>query len=1283
MENSTKTKTREWKDQSDKFFKFTTNRPVAILMVVIGVVVFGWISFQELPMNLMPDISYPSLTVRTEYAGTAPEEIETTISRPVEQALGVVNNLVSISSISKAGQSDVKLEFTWNTNMNQATSNVREKLDQVFLPQDAKRPLILRFDPSLDPIMRLGLYGDASLIYLRYLADEELKRILETVDGVAAVKVKGGLEEEIRVELNEQKLTLIGIDIQQIRNRLSQENVNLAGGNLKEGQTEYLVRTLNEFKSVDEIGNVVIGTWNGKEIKIRDVANVKRTYRDREIITRLNQQESVEIEVFKEADANIVEVAKRVKEKVFGTLAQQAFVKQMQENKKSKKPKAKFTSTDRKKKSGGGRGGNKEAMLAKQMTNYISNQLPNGIKIQLLSDQSVFIKSSVDEVKNTAIIGGILAIIVLFIFLRNLTATIIVGISIPISIVSTFAPMKIFGVSLNIMSLGGLALGIGMLVDNSIVVLESIARCREEGDELIQATIRGVSEVGGAVFASTLTTVAVFFPIVFVEGVAGQIFGNLALTVVFSLLASLAVALFLIPMLSSRKSSTFVQGVQTDELFKRNIFQFSTQTQVDDVLAEQHAGNGLSKITSGFILFAKTMVLMLQKILVAFVALLISLAKQLSLLPAVVVVPIFGLLRIMKLVKFRITEKVNTFAANPQWWKFGLAQQVWPSFLVTHSVPVLFTDMKTIRTGFKGLAPLRKIMKTLWLIIIVPFHLLKFIFQYFLEIVFRILHFFMVAIAILLKGSGLLLRLLFAVPSRLVIKAFDWSYGKLESYYPVILQKSLANPKQLLSIVGGLFLFSLLVVAPRLGSELIPTVHQGEFNVDITFPVGTPVEKTDEQTTNIQNEFFALPDIEEIASISGTDKTANSSSEEGEHTSKVTITLKHNGNIQKEENRAISSIRKKMKNHPGLEWKISRPVLFSFKTPVEVEIHGYNLQKLQKFSKELEEHMQKIPGVIDIKSNIQRGNPEVQIVYNRPLLAKYGLNIMDVASIVRNKIRGDVATEFKEQDRKIDILVRLREHDRKSIEDLHRLIINPGAKKPISLEAVASINVKEGPSEIRRIDQQRSAVISANISGRSLSAVTEDIHGALESMDLPVDFSYTLAGQNKEMQTSLSSLKLALALAIFLVYIVMASQFESIIHPFIIIFTIPLALIGVILFLYVLSIPLSIVVFLGMIMLAGIVVNNAIVLVDYINKLRDRGMEKVDAIIEAGKVRLRPIMMTTATTVLGLLPMALGLGDGAEIRTPMAITVIIGLITSTILTLVIIPTVYNIVDRRK
>ncbi len=1279
----------ESKDMISKaggFFKFTTTRPVAILMVVIGVCVFGYISYQQLPLNLMPDISYPSLTVRTEYAGTAPEEVETTISRPIEQALGVVDNLVSLQSISKAGQSDVILEFTWDTDMNQATSDVREKLDQVFLPEEVKRPLILRYDPTLDPIMRLGLFGERSLFYLRYLGEEDIKRRLETVDGVAAVKVKGGLEEEIRVELNEQKLTLIGINIQQVKNRLAQENINLAGGNLKEGQTEYIVRTLNEFRNVDEIGEVVIGNWNGREIKIRDVADVKRTHKEREIITRINGEESVEIEIYKEADANIVSVAKRVSDIVFGTKEQQDFVRQLEvKEKEREKDKDKKPAVEKEKPvSGMGRGGqNPEEFLKKMMTNFIAYNLPEGVKIDKLSDQSIFIENAVNEVKSTAIIGGVLAIIVLFIFLRNFAVTLIVGISIPISVVATFAPMKIFDVSLNIMSLGGLALGIGMLVDNSIVVLESIARCREEGDGLIQATIRGVGEVGGAVFASTLTTIAVFFPIVFVEGVAGQIFGDMSLTVVFSLLASLAVALFLIPMLSSRETSKFVSGIQMKGLMTRNLLRLSTEDEVRELVAEGDSSGSIREFfIRGLTLIIKTTGLLLLSLLKTVSALLITLVKFLTIPIILPFMPLFALFTKLGILEFRISEVTFNYARNPDLWRITFVKEIWPEYLVNNSLPALYEDLKGTFQKFAGKSAIRKTIGAIFLPLRIIFYMFKYIFQIVTELFFRVAHFVVTSLALIIKSFYLIFLILFTPPSRIIFAIFNRSYTWLENTYPRVLNWSLENRGTVLGTMLVLFLFAIFIIAPRIGSELIPEVHQGEFNLELTYPVGTPAELTDERVAPILSFVEELNGVNKVAAVIGFDKQESSKTDEGENTAKLTISLDRRGSIITEEERLIKEIRKHMTNYSGVKSKISRPTLFSFKTPVEVEIKGFNLIKLQAIAREVEEKISEISGLFDVKANIQRGNPEVQIIYNRQLLSRFGLNILDVASIVRNKVRGDVATEFKEEDRKIDVLVRLREEDKETIDNLRRLVVNPDAEIPLSLDAVADIRVNEGPSEIRRIDQQRTAVITANVSGRDLGSVSQEIFGVLRNIEMPDDFIFDITGQNKEMETSLNSLMLALALAIFLVYIVMASQFESLLHPFIIIFTIPMALIGVVAFLYLFNIPASVVVFLGGIMLAGIVVNNAIVLVDYINQLRARGIKKVEAIITAGKVRLRPILMTTSTTVLGLLPMAIGMGDGAEIRTPMAITVIIGLLSSTILTLVVIPTMYSVLDRK-
>ena len=1258
--------------RAGEFFKFTTTRPVAILMVVIGVFVFGLISYQQLPLNLMPDISYPSLTVRTEYAGTAPEEVETTISRPIEQALGVVDNLVSITSVSKSGQSDIILEFNWNTDMNQATADLREKLDQVFLPEEVKRPLILRYDPSLDPILRLGLFGERSLFYLRYLAEEDLKRKLETIEGVAAVKVKGGLEEEIRVELNEQQLTLIGINIQQVKNRLAQENINLAGGNLKEGQTEYLVRTLNEFKEVEEISNLVIGTWNDKEIKIRDVGKVKRTNKEREIVTRINGEESVEIEIYKEADANIVNVAKRVTDAVFGTPEQQAYVKALEARKKE------GAEDKEKEKKPAGPGGSGPGLEEKIMTGFIAYNLPDGVDIDKLSDQSIFIKNAVDEVKSTAIIGGILAIIILFIFLRNLTATIIVGLSIPISVISTFAPMKVFEVSLNIMSLGGLALGIGMLVDNSIVVLESIARCREEGDDLITATVRGVGEVGSAVFASTLTTIAVFFPIVFVEGVAGQVFGDMALTVVFSLLASLAVALFLIPMLMSRQTSQFIAGAQIGDFLKQNILSFGAQAKAEILFADEgdHVSGG--RFMDGIKIIGNTIWTMVINGLKLLAALMVTLVKFISLPFTLFVMPVFALLRLFKIIKFRISKVIITYAENPDFLFIRFIKDVWPGYLINKSLPSFYDDLKKLVSWFKE----RKVLRILISPALLLFMVIKYIFQILTEMSFRIIHIFFTTFSLLIKGFIIIFKIIFTRPVDLIFDGFNYLYGRLDQLYPKLLTWSLEHKTRVIAGLVGIFAFTVFVIGPNIGSDLIPEVHQGEFNVELTLPVGTPAERTDERVRPIQEFIENLDGVRKVASVIGIDKKESTNTDEGEHTAKLTVSLNRVGNVQAAEERLIGEIRTYMNPFSGVQAKISRPTIFSFKTPVEVEIHGYNLQDLQQVSRNIAEEMRQVPGLFDVKANIQRGNPEVQIIYNRPLLARYGLNIMDVASIVRNKVRGDVATEFKEEDRKIDVLVRVRDEDKESIDNLRRLIINPGEPRPLPLEAVADLRVNEGPSEIRRIDQQRTAVVTANISGRDLASISEDIYKILLATEMPDDFTFDIAGQNKEMETSLNSLMLALGLAIFLVYIVMASQFESLLHPFIIIFTIPMALIGVLLFLYVFSIPASIVVFLGGIMLAGIVVNNAIVLVDYINHLRARGMEKTEAILLAGKVRLRPILMTTSTTVLGLLPMAIGLGDGAEIRTPMAITVIVGLITSTILTLLVIPTVYSVFDRK-
>jgi len=1060
-----------------KIVKFSISRPVTVTMFMVAAIVFGYVAFDRLPINLLPDISYPTLTIRTEYPGTAPGEVENLISKPIEEAVGIISGVVRTSSVSRPGISDVVLEFDWDTNMDFASLEVREKLDMLTLPLGAEPPLLLRFDPSLDPIMRIALAGDESLIALRLLAEERIKQDLEPLDGVASVQISGGLEEEIQINVNEGRLAALGIPVTQVTQRMAQENVNLTGGMLKDGESEFLVRTLNEFKSPDEMRDIIIGMQGQAPIYLKDVAEIRKGHKDRTIITHLNSQESVEIAVYKEADKNTVTVAQTVKDK-----------------------------------------------LKTIMDEFARYNVP--LNMTVVNDQSLFIQNSVDEVLNTAIWGGILAILVLYLFLRRMKSTVIISLTIPISIIVTFFFMYLANVSLNIMSLGGLALGVGMLVDNAIVVLESIDRYRQRDLMQADAADKGTTEVGQAVIASTLTTVCVFIPIIFVEGIAGQLFNDQALTVTFSLMASLLVALTLIPMLSSR--------------------QFRPAT------SEQQTSSP------------------------------------------------------------ELTDKQTSFQRR-----------------INHI---------------------------------------------FVELPARFIHFLRM---LLVKTAHLLNRLLGPL-----YDLFDKSLSRLTEFYPKFLSTILGHRFKLLATTFIVFILSIFAVQ-ILGTELIPEMSQGEFFVDILLPIGTPLEETDKVLSDMAALSLNISGITSVYSVSGTSAQMGfSATELRENLGQLHIQMANRDDPQAEQ-RVMDSMRRAFASFPGLEYKISRPTLFSFRTPIEVEIRGYNLQELERLSLGLAQEMRTISGLRDVKASTEGGNPEVQIVFNRRRLAHSGLDIATIGNIIRNKVLGDVSTELNRQDRKVDIRVRAREEDRNNVEDLKRLVVNAEGSVPITLATVADIRLERGPSEIRRVDQERVALVTANLKGRDLGSVSGDIQKIIDRTPLPPDFRIRIGGQQREMVTSFDSMILAIALAIFLVYLVMASQFESLVQPFIIMFTIPFALIGVILTLLMTGTAISVVVLIGLIMLAGIVVNNAIVLIDYINQLRKQGLPKREAIKKAGQIRLRPILMTTVTTVLGLLPMAIGIGEGAELRTPMAITVIGGLLLGTLLTLVVIPTVYDVIVREK
>lgn len=1191
------------------------SRPVAVTMVVIAVAIFGFVSYQRLPVNLMPEISYPTLTIRTEYPGSAPEEVEKNVTEKIEEALAAISNLVAYSSTSRSEISDVVLEFSWNTNMAVIIQEVREKLDRVGLPSEANRPLILRYDPSLDPIMRIGIYGDASLFTLRDISELEIKRALETIPGVASVKVKGGLEEEVRVDLEEAKLSAFSVPISRVVQRIKEENLNTPCGSIREGERTYLVRTKNEFKTLDEIRNLPIVNKEGVNITLKELGRVHKTNREREIITRIGRNSSVEIEIFKEADANIVTVAQAIKLKLFGpkdksTLnktenqrgggggrsmrsqqrksrptsgggrgrkQKQNDKKKNAKNKKSDKQNDDQENSDQDENKDDGqktekqqdskdkdkdkdkktqksdkksRGGSQRFGRSQPTVTWVVNELPKGVKLQILSDQSDFIRHAIDEVINTCITGGLLAIIVLFLFLRRPGSTFIIAITIPICVIATFAPLHLSKTSLNIMSLGGLALGIGMLVDNAIVVLESIVRHRNSGKEAKESAIVGTSEVGGAITASTLTTIAVFFPILYIEGIAGQIFQDQALTVVFSLIASLIMAIIVIPVLASRN---FSDNLIASKWQWKDYIAFNTINYVRENWAQA------KWYSKGFMLFKNTTLFPVELI-----TKLCILAVHLCLLT------IYFLAMCVAMI-FKVV--------------------MWP--------------LTTITSFFS-----------------------------FGNVVY-----------------GRILR--FAI------------------YRPIIIAIIC-----LLLICGAVF-----CLVNYVGAELVPELHQGEFSMHISLPVGAPLHKSNEIIRKYELFLQKQPNIKQVFSRVGAEKTTTSTDEEGQHTGVITCLLDTTKVPPLQEDNYLNALRQKMPRDPEVKSiRFSRPTLFSFKTPIEIEIYGFDLQKLKNIAEQAAEEMRSIKALYDVKVSVERGNPELHIYYKRDYLFKNNLTLSDVANLVRNKIQGENVGKFRIKQKEVPIIVSLRTKDRSQMRSLNNMTVSNNENRTY-LREVSNIKEGTGPSEIRHIQQQRVILLTANIYGMDLQGAATEINNILSSMNWPDGYKFNIAGQSKEQEVAARSMQFALLLAAFLVYAIMASQFESLFQPFMIMFTLPLAFIGVIFALVLLSIPISIIVLIGVIILCGIVVNNAIVMIDFINQLREQGLSIAEAAIEGAQTRLRPILMTTLTTLLGLLPMtgifsASG-GQGVEIRSPLAITVVSGLISSTLLTLVIIPVVYT------
>jgi HAE1 family hydrophobic/amphiphilic exporter-1 len=1017
--------------------RFSVHRPIFTIMVVLMVLLLGAISLLRLPIDLMPDISYPTLSISCTYENAGPEEIEELITRPIEQAVSAVPGVDELTSVSVEGQGTVRVTFSWGTDLDDAANDIRDRLDRIIdhLPEDADRPTLRKFDLASFPILILGASSNLDPVKTRRIIEDQVQYRLERVPGVAAVNIYGGLEREIHVSLDPAKINALVIPLESIIAKINEGNVNIPAGTIEKGNFEITVRTPGEYTDLKQLQDTVIAVRQGAPIQLREIARVEDSWTKITRVVRVDGVSGMRMSINKQSGKNTVEVAR-------GALAE---------------------------------------------LERINRDIPQ-IKIIPIIDTSDYIRRSISNVGTSATYGGILAIIVLLLFLRNFRSTIVIATAIPVSIIATFALLYFAHFTLNIMTLGGLALGIGMLVDNAIVVLENIFRMRESGEPLESAAVDGAEEVTAAVIASTLTTMVVFLPLVFVRGMSGVMFKQLSIVVSFSLLCSLAVALTLVPMLSAR----ILPAAPTDEKFK-------------------HTFRG------------------------------------------------------------RIFELSGRF-----------------------------------------------------------------------------------------------------------FKALENSYKKL-------LHLALAN-RPFVVVIAVLLLTASLMLIPYVGVELMPSTDEGEVRIEAEMQVGTRLGLLDQKFKVIEKIIHdSVPEIQNVVTTVGGSRWHGA----GGHTGEIRIALKSQSQRTRSSEQIADDLRRRLSGIPGIICRTrAGQGLFVLRMgtsntdKVQVEIRGHDLQMADKLAAQVKDIVESVEGITDARISRESGSPEELILIDRQKAADMKLTVSKIANALQTIISGTTASYYRESGDEFGILVKLRDAEQMDLRDILDLTITNTDGEPVVLRNVVNIGPRKGPVVIERKDQERLVSVSADISGRDMGSVLADLRDLLHNIPVPPDFSIAFGGDYEEQQKSFHELMLSCVLAIILVYMVMACQYESLRDPFVVMFSVPLAGIGVITMLFLTKTTFNVQSFIGCIMLEGIVVNNAILLVDHTNLLRRKfGMALREAIEEAGRRRLRPILMTATTTIIGLIPLALGLGEGGEAQAPMARAVIGGLLSSTLITLVFVPVVYSIFER--
>jgi len=1008
-------------------------RPVTTILVSLVLVLFGVVGVSRMPVDILPPVTLPMMIVVTSYPGAGPQEVEAEVTRVIEQRVGTISNLKEISSRSLENISIVQLQFAWGTNLDAAAADVRDRLDMAMamLPDAASRPAVLKLDASMMPVLQITLYGAVDPLVLRDAADD-LADGLQRVPGVATAMVAGGTKRQVQVRVKEEKLLAAGITIDALNLTLRAQNINYPVGRVKSQDKEFLIRLLGEYTDLDEVRNTVVGMKGQSPILLKDIADVSWGPEEVLTVTRFNQGKAIFVVVQRRPDANPVQVARE----------------------------------------------------ARTELKRLSGFLPAGVEYQVIFDSSKEITRSISNVVYNILLGGILAVFVLFLFLRRFRATLFVAFAIPLSVFFALFFMFLLGYSVNILSMAGLAIAVGMVVDNGIVVFEAIFRHRERGAERFSAASVGADEVAMAITASTLTTIVVFLPLLLVRGFLQVIFPQLVWAVVGALVASLVIALTLIPTLTSR----------------------------------------------------------------------------------------------------------------------------------------YLPDPKPAVSGIR-----------------------------------------------------------------------KWSerfYQRIEEGYVRLMGWALSH-KRLVVFGAMVILFISLGLVRFIGTEFFPIQESQFHRLQVEMPVGTSLAVTDSAVQKLENYVLERwqADIEGVAVQlgSGTGFAAIMGGSSGSHSGLMNIVLKPRRLRKHSVEEIDQDVRRFAATIPGLKVYVQE---FSFVSMagatagVELDITGYDLATADSLTRKVIAAIETIPGLVDIKSSRQPGKPELQLVVDRQKAALYGLTPYQIGAALRTEIEGNAPTVYRLGGKEYDILIRLPEEQRNELLEILGAVV-PAPNGAVPLGNLVTVRTSTGPLEIERKNNERIVKITARNVGISSGQAAQKITRAVKGIPVPAGFTMKLSGSYEEMTKTFRDFALVLVIALFLVFVVMASQFESLRDPFIIMFTMPFALIGVLWILFLTRTTLSVISLLGLLILVGVVVNNGIVYIDYTNRLRrERGMGLIDAVKEAGRIRLRPILMTSLTTIFGMLPLAFQIGEGSELWSPLGRAIVGGMVVSTFLPLVFIPVLYTIFETR-